>query len=271
VEGVSVERFNPYPIVELAATARELVTTVGLYVEAHRVFGIKRRLDDVIATFIEQDVPMPASKDAARSMRAVAITIDDLPSMEVLGPGVAEALANSYSKLDFALYSELPESALYFVPTRRAWDTRILLSSARSMLSDAVLSGCPRRVADELDEAGRCLAFGVATAAAFHALRATELVLKSYFPVFGINPKPGEHNLGAYIRIMLDSGVDSNVVTNLDKMRTYYGNGIMHPDTVVNLEDACEIMSILPGIIRLMVSDIKVESAWRDLANEMFP
>jgi hypothetical protein len=129
----------------------------------------------------------------------------------------------------------------------------------------------PRTIAD-VRGAGRCIAFDEHTAAGFHAVRAVESVARCYYELVldkssakaspsGPKPKrlydlidelndkaekmpnPLEHPLG------MISG-------DLNRIRAVYRNPIMHPEMVLNDDQAIRVFNITTDVISAMIADV---------------
>jgi hypothetical protein len=110
----------------------------------------------------------------------------------------------------------------------------------------------------EVRQAGRCLAFDIPTAAAFHIIRATESVIREYYQlILGSLPKMKMRNWGAYIRNLQTSGkADAGVIAILNHIKETYRNPILHPESVVSLEESQIIVSLCASAITQMVLKI---------------
>lgn len=68
-----------------------------------------------------------------------------------------------------------------YVPESRRFDVERLLNNPSQLFASELFDALPDLVKYDLSESGRCLAFGLPTAAAFHALRAIEGELRDFY------------------------------------------------------------------------------------------
>jgi transposase-like protein len=83
-----------------------------------------------------------------------------------------------------------------------------------------------------IQEAAKCLAFEIPTAAAFHIFRCAESILRRYYEaVVGKLPKRQMRNWGSYIRYLKECGADVRVITILEQIQDLHRNPVIHPET----------------------------------------
>jgi hypothetical protein len=156
--------------------------------------------------------------------------------------GEAEALVSPW------LISEIREAAIefetvlrtecqlmdtYFVSKKGVYSTKDLVENAHNHIPEPSRSSLPDQAKLDFDQAGKCMAFDVPTAAAFHLLRATEAVIRKYYDLVVPGPKKAStrmRNWGVYIKLLKDHGGDANVISLIDHMRDVYRNPVTHPE-----------------------------------------
>ena len=95
--------------------------------------------------------------------------------------------------------------------------------------------------------AGKCLAFDVSTASAFHMWRALEIVFGAYYVsitgrTFEDDSVP--RNWGKYIDALKKAGANAEITGNLNHIRAAYRNPIMHPNVNVTEDEAFSLFGI---------------------------
>ena len=86
------------------------------------------------------------------------------------------------------LHAECESRPAFIPPKRGIYDTEELVNAAENAISPALRPMLSEKATVELGSAGRCLAFGLFTAAGFHMCRAVEAVLEEYLlPLHGEN------------------------------------------------------------------------------------
>ena len=163
-----------------------------------------------------------------------------------------------WAQFQAVLMTELPRHHTYSVSQTLAWDTDILVQNTRAMLPDDIRPKAPPEALVDLDEAGRCIAFDVYTAAGFHIIRATEAVIRAYYlVVVGTLPKVKDRNWGAYTRNMGKcSTADPRILSFIDHIREAYRNPITHPEQRLSKNDAQILLGICTSAIVQMVNAI---------------
>jgi len=174
----------------------------------------------------------------------------------------------SLSIWDFqaVLSKEVPQINIYLVTPHRAYDMTILINKGENLLSPhtvELLNNSKKEVINDIREAARCLAFGFSTAVGFHLYRAIEaIIVKDYFPFLKVDATEYERNpnLGNYIRILKDKGVDDKIHVMLSHLKDHYRNPIMHPDEFWDLDKANSAIGPAISLIDVMVQDISDEN-----------
>ena len=83
---------------------------------------------------------------------------------------------------------------------KEGYDINVLIDDGLKLFSPSTLSKCPEAKFD-MQEAGKALAFELATACGFHVFRVTEAVLKRYWEyISGGQERPSPQGIGAYAR-----------------------------------------------------------------------
>jgi hypothetical protein len=117
----------------------------------------------------------------------------------------------------------------------------------------------------DANQAGRCIAFDLPTAAAFHMHRVNEEVLRIYYDTVTNNkPRPERRNIGAYIDAMKNHHVQvalpsaKGVYSVLTMIKDHHRNPVIHPDDrLENVEEAIDLLGIIRSALGLMLREIK--------------
>lgn len=104
----------------------------------------------------------------------------------------------------------------YFISKKGTHSTKDLVENAHHQIPEPTRSLVPESTRNDFDQAGKCIAFDVPTAAAFHLLRGTEAIVREYYHLQlpaskAANPKM--RNWGAYISTLKKYGADEKVTT----------------------------------------------------------
>lgn len=135
---------------------------------------------------------------------------------------------------------------------------RMLLEDASKKFPPNLLAVMPADTINDVKQAGRCLAFELATACAFHICRATEALMYAYFLELSANPWPPNtprtwHNLVNQLRA---AGAPPVIMNRLGEIRNDR-NSYAHPDVTVPLDEAPIVYELCTGVMFYMAKEIE--------------
>jgi hypothetical protein len=164
------------------------------------------------------------------------------------------SITNGVSEFETVLMAEMTTCNAYFVTKQRGYDVFDLITQAEVLFPAELIARAPEAVPD-IQQAGKCIAFEIPTAAGFHLMRALELVLRLYFDVVGKGePRPTTNNLGDYLRIMTDKNLgDPKLVAVLRQIKDLHRNEFIHPETTLTLDEALGLLGISQSAIVYML------------------
>ena len=180
----------------------------------------------------------------------------------VLTDDEAATFNTAWGAFEQALGLDLGRAPIYFVTPKGIFSTDALINYAQHALTEDVrpLVSDPARA--DFNQAGRCVAFGLNTAAGFHALRAVEKVLRDYYVeatgIRFINNKPlEESSMAAVINgIRHSKKGDDKVLATADQLRDLHRNPIDHPEIFLTPAEAIELFNICASAVSAMARDI---------------
>lgn len=245
----------------LANALRPLATAAYEPENAMEVFGNARGFLLTLGDRSE----FPLSLDASRPLVwAIQRESDEVVAAASGGPEVdfeaKRALIQDYaSRLMMLLDADLAHQPVYCVFPKRAYDIQILTSDATQIFSAKVQAALTEEERYNIREAGRCLAFEVATAAGFHLFRALDSILQRYVrTVKGSLPK--NKNWGQYIKVLEDGGVDKKITSVLFQIKEFHRNPIVHPDERLDVEAALSLVGITESALSMIVADLEMRT-----------
>jgi hypothetical protein len=168
----------------------------------------------------------------------------------------------AWSAFENALALDLGRAPLFFVGQKGIFATPLLINEADKALADEVSLVVSAPAKRDLNEAGRCLAFGMNTASGYHALRAVEKVLREYYEVATgsstVSGKPlNESAMATVINgIQASKKGDAKVLSVLDQLRDLHRNPINHPDVFLEAAEALELFNICTSALSAMARDV---------------
>jgi hypothetical protein len=166
-------------------------------------------------------------------------------------------ISGDLNRFETVLNSELSIADAYYVLEKKPYSTITLVTEGESLFPPNILDKVPEAATD-LREAGKCLAFEVPTAAAFHVHRAAEAVLRKYWEaVTGNAPKPKARSIGVYLAAMkkLKCG-DEKVIAALTQMTELHRNPTIHPGELLDMPEAIALVGIANSVVAAMLKEM---------------
>lgn len=157
-------------------------------------------------------------------------------------------------EIDIVLDAEISGLNAYIVSPKRI-DVQTLLNNVSSLFSPKVFNKLPQIAKTDLEEAGKCIAFELPTAAAFHLLRATESVLREFYLKF-INRDRIKNlmwgNIITDLRKRRKSKPYEDLFNHLDHIRKAFRNPTQHPEMIYDIHEVQDLWSICVDSINRM-------------------
>lgn len=152
----------------------------------------------------------------------------------------------------------------YFVSKKGTHSTKDLVENAHFQVPEPTRKRLPEQTKADFDQAGKCIAFDVPTAAAFHLLRGTEAVIREYYELIVPGPKRAPtkmRNWGTYIRLLGNHGADPNIILLLTHLKDVYRNPVLHPEENYTDERAQVLLGVCISAVVLMENAIADKTA----------
>jgi hypothetical protein len=155
------------------------------------------------------------------------------------------------------LYAEARATTVYEV-TPKKFDVNKLLYDVGGLMRNGYYDELPLLAVIDIDEAGKCIAFERATAAAFHTLRATEGVLRHYYTCYAKRKrirKPWNWNPMLDDLSQRRKKPPKPLLDQLDAIRENFRNPTQHPEKLYDVEEAQDAFAQCLDAISRMVGD----------------
>jgi hypothetical protein len=167
------------------------------------------------------------------------------------------SVSNALTKFETVLAAEMNYTDVFLVTKKRGYDTTDLIERGEILLPIEFTGKIPEAVHD-IRQAGKCLAFEIATAAGFHMMRALELVLRLYYDaVSGGGERPKTNNMGDYLRLLDENNWgDEKVRSVLRQIKDLHRNELIHPEVTLTLDEALALWGIVQSAIISMLPAI---------------
>jgi hypothetical protein len=160
-----------------------------------------------------------------------------------------EEIKTAYSSFETHLGEELTRANVYAVDRKGIYETDALINRASEAIPSWLLVKLPQECKADLEHAGRCLAFELPTAAAFHIMRAVESAMWDYWIKLTKKSKPKNRNWGIALESLEGSGGDAKIVAALTQLKDLHRNPVMHPDVTLDMDEALALWMGAPGVI----------------------
>ena len=148
-------------------------------------------------------------------------------------------------------------------PASARFHVEQLLAAPESLLASGAFEALPPIAQTDFKQASACLAFGLSTAAAFHALRCVEECVRwlhrSYYPGKKQNKAwgPLATELARKVR---SPKPDSALLERLDHLREHFRNPTQHPDLVYDHDQAQELFYLCIEAVSSCARDRRVQA-----------
>jgi hypothetical protein len=259
VERVHVmRRINAYEIYTLAESLKEIEGFEATDKVFDRLLPLAMARIHLQDLLIGNPVPITITRQAALDLQN---TINTWLSGEVLADqksilGVIQVanLKSSLATFNTVLNAELANLDTYWVEPKGIYSTNDLIESAENTFSEKVRAKLTSETRLDINEAGRCLAFDLPTAAAFHIWRVAERELRAYYQTW-LGKPAGKKDWSKLLQELKDTPADPKVNGVLDHLWSLHRNPTMHPEDSLNLDDAVGLFGIANSAISAMKND----------------
>lgn len=172
-------------------------------------------------------------------------TIETLPVLHGLIAGFS-----------FTLAEELDRTYNYRVSDKGNLSIDRLMAGASKGYDAGVLALLDSSVTEEINQAGRALAFTLFTACGFHILRSVEICIKAYlYATAGALPPINRRNWSEYIDLLGKNGASKDL-TDLLVILKAKRNPLMHPQDSLMEAEAIDILCICQAVTGAIIADI---------------
>ncbi|MFF0091922.1 hypothetical protein ACFYSF_18480 [Streptomyces canus] len=175
----------------------------------------------------------------------------------LLEKGEASRISKGADTLRETLMAETGGYESYVVTDKR-YPIQTLLTEPERLMAPGVFEALPPVAQYDFKEAGRCIAFELPTAAAFHLMRGTEDVLK-YFYCEVIKQRRATLMWGPMIKSLKEKKRNpppSVLLTNLDSLRVEFRNPTQHPEKVYDIHEVQDLLSLSVDVVNRMIKHL---------------
>jgi hypothetical protein len=215
---------------------------------------------DALRDFLdEKDLPlpsaMPIAQELSRGLREAMI----MASEEGGGPGGAPAnpdrLKTASRRFENALEDDLQRSGALPLETKATRELLHLVDHPHSVFPPQMWSALSLAAQHHWSEAARCLAYGLPTATAFHALRTLESVVNLYLERSGVSSPPPSLQEG--LELLSQRGANPQAVELALRLTSLHGNLLHRADCFVSEEEGVDQFDLCTVAIQAFLRDME--------------
>jgi hypothetical protein len=223
------------------------------------IWTAHRAHEQLVQATQADSVLLPATRDAAKQLIAILENIfgDEIRTPISYSFGTPDTTAklgikprlidSSIETLETVFRADLPRMTVLSVEHKGIYQTERLIDQTDEHFPESIRKRLPTQAKTDVVLAGKCLAFDVHTASAFHMWRALEIVFGAYYVSITGNTFEDDkvqRNWGAYIKALSGVKADPRIIGNLDHIRAAYRNPVMHPNVNVTQDEAFSLLGI---------------------------
>lgn len=224
-------------------------------------------LADFIATYGKiQGSQALSSVPRAQEVLRIVNELDKIPGdkrrEEPMPNDIRFELEHAINSFEISLNNDCNRLPIFLITATGNYDMLQLLQGASNQYAPETTTHLSAECKREIDESGRCLITGRATASGFHMLRAVELVIIQYLEAKSVMPD-NNRNWGNYIRVLKENGASDQVVGVLTTIKNNYRNPVMHVEDILTPTEAVSLFGICESAINTLVKDMRLNGLLR--------
>lgn len=166
------------------------------------------------------------------------------------------SITNSLKEFQIVWQTELGKMDTYYISQKGIYSTSDLIERADNVLPIEIADALPESIRFDFRQAGRCLAFDLATAAGFHIMRALEGILRDFYCPTFLETKPKARNWNGYIQCLKGTSAAPKILAILDQIRSLHRNPTIHPQEILTINESMTLFGIAQSVVVAMVEDV---------------
>lgn len=214
-----------------------------------------------------RDLNFRVTLAASGDLRRFAEALRKYPQDAKLSLDDLRVLSRTMDRIDHTMRAEARTLNAY-VLTETRFDAAKLVDSPEQFLSQETFPKLPRIARLDIKEAGKCIAFDVPTAGAFHLLRATEDTLRSYYRLYIKRGNIEKANWGYLVTQLRDKKrkpkPNETLINHLDHIRRNFRNPTDHPSMVYDIDGVQDLFSLVVDALNRMATELPPPMDWLD-------
>jgi hypothetical protein len=209
---------------------------------------------------------LPSSQRAAHSVVSSISSFvpDDVSEAFAVSDRVQawklSSVTGALKNFETVLQNDMPEMSTFAVAQIGIYRTENLINKAYLQIDESIRPLLLPLALNDVTEAGKCLAFRVPTAAAFHLSRAIETGMNQYYEALTGKPfalKDAAKNWAIKTQALKDARAEEKITEFLVHIRKGYRNPITHPDVILEPTEAFNFFPQAISVISMMLEAVK--------------
>jgi len=222
-------------------------------------------LDQSLVLFLAEialdNVDMPDSTRAARALIDAIRPFTTIPVVDINKTVTRDDITRMHHTLrhfEESLDREFRLQNAFIVTPIGIYNSTALIEATENKIPEHLRKYLPDQTVQDLREAGRCLAFDIPTACAFHICRGTEALMLKYYEVLANHPwNLQRRDWNTYIQHLVKEGAPPAITTRLDEIRKIDRNAYAHPEINVTVTESPVIFELCAGVTFFMLQEIE--------------
>jgi hypothetical protein len=217
----------------------------------HGTAWILENINSYFGSLVEFDLPVTSR--ASNELEKFRDEISKLPNDAELSAEQSSRLRNIMVNIRKTLEAESVGNLAYVITDKRL-NVEKLVGDVRALLGQKVFEKLSEIAQFDFIEAGKCIAFELPTAGAFHLLRATEGVLRDFYCY---NVKRNRVNPLLWGPMTGDMRKHRKhppdiLLNNLDNIRVSFRNPTQHPEKRYDIDEVQDLFGLCIDVVNRM-------------------
>lgn len=160
-------------------------------------------------------------------------------------------------KFEEAFEREHRNLDVFTVTPKGLYNTRLLINAPVRQFPERLRIVLPQQMSYDVEQAGRCLAFDLPTACAFHICRGTEALMVAYYEVLAKQKWPHKkRDWNIYIEQLIAKDSPKRITDRLKEIQAGDRNAYIHPDINVELDEAQILFNLCASVNFYMAEEM---------------
>ena len=267
VENMRLIRLSPYIL--LGSSVRYLLDVrpgMPVHEASQNELSLLAHLERVEIALEKADLRV-ARRAFATELAAISKALKKLPTNAKLSEKQTSEIYIGIKAVSDVLRYEGANLQAFVLSDKRLQVDK-LLSDVSDLFGECVYLALPDIAQYDFAQAGKCIAFELPTAAAFHVLRGTESVLRAYHAALVASATTAPQMWGpttADLRRLTADALAKELLDNLDNIRVSFRNPTQHPDKRYDIDEAQDVFNLCVEVVNRMSKDLFRRGVWQEV------